>query len=830
MRRILLYLIICMPLPSIGQTLTGRVADSEGRPLVSVSVVAIDSDKSVVTFTRTGESGLFSLTIPQNVAIMAIEFGMLGMERQVISFDKFKNSQTVIMKPEAFTLKEVEVRPRRIRNKADTLTYSVAAFLQQQDRSIADVIAKMPGLEVKTDGTIEYMGKPINRFYIEGMDLLGGRYAQASENLQANMIKSVQVIENHQPVKVLKDINFSEQAALNLVLKDNAKQIWQGMADLAVGYGNGWLRSGRIIGMMFGRNLQSISMYKTDDTGKDIEHEVADLVDFDATAPTERSIVNNIATMTPGLDRKRSLFNDTHLTATNWLFRTKHGNDIRVQLTGLYDNSEQRQNSQTSYLDADSAVITELQDATSRRSEWGGTVLYRSNHDNYYFSNTLTGYIDFNRSSGISILNGTPTPQQVKLRKRYVIDNTELIKKLDDKHSISVTSLFSYSTLPTSLLVTNDSCQNLRQSMLFWDVSAFFQHKISSVTLTYKTGYHLQSQQMKTTLCDKYTEMLPYVEPQLSFRGNEWNINLKLPARWIYRHYGNLYDSQLLLTPRIFARYNLTSSLNISGTYNYNWSPSPLQVISILPVFVNRTIRRQGSGCLEHETGHYASLRLSYRHMSSGIFGTVSTSFQQMGNGTIYRSRMVGNTYQQVATGYRQNHENYTLYANIGQSLYWASLRMTISGHYSWGRYRLLRNNRLDLLHQQNALLTWQCSARPAMWLSIEERSEYTFQHRTLIKPLHAFTHHLRLYFFAGKWQMECSGELYHSNDEGISTYLNCDLSASYRTKLFEAGLACTNLMGTNHVTRHYTTDNSYAVFSTPLRPRELLVRLLFNF
>ena len=58
----------------------------------------------------------------------------------------------------------------------------------------------MPGMEVKPDGQISFNGKAINKFYIEGMDLMGDRYALASGNLLRKRVKSVEVLRNHQLV------------------------------------------------------------------------------------------------------------------------------------------------------------------------------------------------------------------------------------------------------------------------------------------------------------------------------------------------------------------------------------------------------------------------------------------------------------------------------------------------------------------------------------------------------------------------------------------------------------------------------------------------------
>ena len=193
MKLLLLYLIILVSLTGKAQTFTGQVTDKSGQPLASASVVAKGDGGSVVAFARAGQDGHFSLTIPQGKEAKSVEFLMMGFGKVVIPLKDYKNGQTIKMQEQAIALKEVKVTPQRIREQGDTLTYSVAGFMQKQDRSIADVIAKMPGLEVLPSGTIRYQGKAINKFYIEGMDLLGGKYAMASENLSADKVKSVQV-------------------------------------------------------------------------------------------------------------------------------------------------------------------------------------------------------------------------------------------------------------------------------------------------------------------------------------------------------------------------------------------------------------------------------------------------------------------------------------------------------------------------------------------------------------------------------------------------------------------------------------------------------------
>jgi hypothetical protein len=154
-RLLLLYILILLSLISKAQTFTGRVTDKGGNPLVSASVVAKGDGSSVVAFARAGQDGRFSLTIPQGKEAKSIEVMMMGFGKEVIPLKDYKNGQTIKMQEQAVALKEVKVTPQRIRAEGDTLTYSVAGFKQKQDRSIADVIAKMPGLEVQPNGAIK---------------------------------------------------------------------------------------------------------------------------------------------------------------------------------------------------------------------------------------------------------------------------------------------------------------------------------------------------------------------------------------------------------------------------------------------------------------------------------------------------------------------------------------------------------------------------------------------------------------------------------------------------------------------------------------------------
>ena len=136
------------------QTYSGNVVDTTQKPVAAVSVTLLNESGKVVAFARTGKDGAFAVKMPEGKNAVDISFSMMGFAKVQISLSEFRNGQTVVMTEEGLDLKEVKVSAERIRQSGDTLVFSVDGFKQKQDRSIADVIKKMPGLDVLENGKI----------------------------------------------------------------------------------------------------------------------------------------------------------------------------------------------------------------------------------------------------------------------------------------------------------------------------------------------------------------------------------------------------------------------------------------------------------------------------------------------------------------------------------------------------------------------------------------------------------------------------------------------------------------------------------------------------
>ena len=265
-----LLLIALLPVQAlIAQTLlSGRVSDTADLPLPNINVMVYAAgSRSMAAFGVSDGDGNYKISV--NVTADSLDLKANSAFFEKITLRIANRSQTVdfILREEVQELKGVTIRARSIEQKGDTLEYIVGSFVQKQDKSIEDVLKRMPGIEVEDNGKITYQGLPIQKFYVEGMDLMGGSYAAVSKNLPHQSVSSVEVYENHQPIKMLEDRISSEQASINIKLAKNTALT--GTAKVGLG---AWpfLRNVNLTPMLFSGKVQALAAYRTNNTGEDL--------------------------------------------------------------------------------------------------------------------------------------------------------------------------------------------------------------------------------------------------------------------------------------------------------------------------------------------------------------------------------------------------------------------------------------------------------------------------------------------------------------------------------------------------------------------------------
>ncbi|HRC67839.1 MAG TPA: hypothetical protein PK976_07850, partial [Bacteroidales bacterium] len=193
----------------------------QNKPLsdIHVMVSMLHSD-NIVGFDITTDEGQFRIHLRCVGDSVRIKTSSVSHEDFKVMIACKSQHLDIILKESVKDLKEITVKARHVIKKGDTLSYLVKPFAREQDKTIAEVIRRIPGIEVETSGRILYEGTPISNLYVEGMDLMEDRYSLLTDNLPYDKVSTVEVITNHEPVKILQKYSTSGKVALNLKLRN----------------------------------------------------------------------------------------------------------------------------------------------------------------------------------------------------------------------------------------------------------------------------------------------------------------------------------------------------------------------------------------------------------------------------------------------------------------------------------------------------------------------------------------------------------------------------------------------------------------------------------
>ena len=100
--------------------------------------------------------------------------------------------------PKAVQLKEVTINgvPTVI-YKQDTVEFKASDYKIRDGDTLDELLKKIDGFEVGKDGTLLYQGQEVKKARLNGKDFIGGNVAQAIQNLPAEIMEKVQVVDDY---------------------------------------------------------------------------------------------------------------------------------------------------------------------------------------------------------------------------------------------------------------------------------------------------------------------------------------------------------------------------------------------------------------------------------------------------------------------------------------------------------------------------------------------------------------------------------------------------------------------------------------------------------
>lgn len=869
----------------------GIVKNSNGKPLLGVNIIIEDpKDELVVAFGFTNKEGRFELSITDSISkfkTLIITVGLMGYITQSFPLKIPILSIEVTLQPQTSTLPEVTVKNSKpnVRFKSDTLSFSVASFEERGDRVISDIIRKLPGVEVDQNGKITYQGKSITHLYIDGDDILDGRYNVATRTLPVDLVDKIQILENHQAIKAFRDIIPNNQPAMNIHLKDNARVKLISEGNLSVG--DPKLLESNFNNMLFKKRVKFINYFKSNNTGFDLND---DLISHTngynqnnavVESFSERNILSLRTAGTPDIFKPRYLFNKSYLLNINTLF--KLDDETGLKLNAFYIRQQVTQNYyyQSEFLlPLDTIRYIETQYWQSNEPAVQMNLNYHANKKKYLLTNTTSWKTS--QKDLVSNLNSqlSDSIRQAHQYQLSILSNSFSYIRLFKKNtSLEVFSNINFSKHPEQLLIRPgfnehffdekkilELNQNFKQPTFQINKQLKIRKPVNDFAFSIKTSWDFQKSTIQSSLRfldsnnnikfanDSFQNNLDWQRSITNFEiisemnTSKWNIHLTIPFTSQITIYGDqkfarkeIKNHFTSLNPTFKIDYKLNSYHQLNFFFTRAFSQGGISEGYQGFILMNyRTLNRNIAPLSE-----YYSNSLTFNH---AYRNPVKLLFINSGISLIdYRGNAQSSSYldEQILISQRTLFD-YSIkmknaYSSISKYLF--NLKTTISAKVIWQKNNQIQLINSSLVNFNNFTTTysWTIHSKVKKWASLDYRGSYSHimnksvERSSNINPevvkllRHQFEFNLTPYSdFITKLKLEN----YHNKgfDKNVfsSTFIDIVLLKKIPKHRINMECVISNLANQLSYSIIQTQNNNTTLSYFPLRPRMFLIKLNF--
>lgn len=717
--------------------LKGKVKDTKGNAIASASVNLKDKENNILSFTRTDEKGNYTLSFTEENKNLNLEVTVIGYGKQTQEVSELSHSYDFTLAESQINLQTVVVKNRpSLTQKGDTLDYKTSDFAGKQDRSIGDVIRKMPGMEVADNGKISYNGKPISNLYLDKDNLLDDRYGIGTKSIPHGAVEKVQVIENDQPIKMMRKNNMSDDVALNLVFKEEAKL--KVMGEVKAGLGTPDRFDGNVNAMLFKKNIKFINNAKGNNIGIDpgIDLTSFNMADYLKRLDNDKpsNFLSAGAAGVPTLPQNRSLFNKAGLANLNNLYKFNEDLQVKANIAYLYDERKQLYNKfSETYLPGQTIAYNEIQENRIRPQQLQAKLNLNGNAEKYYLNNTFTAdYKPFSTNSNV-VINGTGASQDLTQETFDLSNEFSYRKKLKSENTLNFYSFINRSSQPEVLNIRpglNEAILNngapyagLDQyvSVPTWYTNNFLSFAVvkGKLVQTYKAGFNIQRQELNSSLYrvqnNLSAELISadminsltwdknkwYTEASYEYSGDKVKIGLNLPLSYNQLSYNdgakNLdqHIDKVFLNPALNVKYQMSPENYITANYNFRNELGGIEDVYRGTILKNyRSLFANNAPVSERRT-HFVGAGFNFRKAMQMLFYNFNISYSTSELNTISSYTLSNNIQQRIVLPLANGTTNLGLGGNISKYLF--SLKSTVNAGISYNHttFEQLQNNEL---------------------------------------------------------------------------------------------------------------------------------------
>ncbi|MDZ4713828.1 MAG: TonB-dependent receptor [Cytophagales bacterium] len=234
MKKIFLFLFLTAGVAASAQkfSIKGQAVDSANSSMPSATVMLLHAkDSSLATFGVTDKQGAFELkNVQRGDYQVKITFVGYATAVRKISAAEFSAPVLEIGKLQMLSasqeLESLIIRGERapVTVKRDTIEFNASSFKVRANANVEDLLKRMPGIEVDTDGSIKAQGEQVQKVMVDGREFFGRDPKLATRNLPADAIDKVQVFDKKSDQSIFTGIEDGQrEKTINLELKEEKR-------------------------------------------------------------------------------------------------------------------------------------------------------------------------------------------------------------------------------------------------------------------------------------------------------------------------------------------------------------------------------------------------------------------------------------------------------------------------------------------------------------------------------------------------------------------------------------------------------------------------------
>lgn len=870
----ILVFILCFSVSGFSQIkISGKLKTVNGNAIsgASVTVTELNTD-DIINYDISDNKGFFSILVNSKSKEIQLNIRSMGFKTVVKVIDNNAQTLNFVLEDQITELKEVVVKNSPITKRGDTINYSVNAFTKQEDRTIADVLKNMPGIEVLSDGKILYQGKPINKYYIEGLDLLEGKYNLANSNLPHKEVTKVQVLENHQPIKILDSLVYSDQAAINIKLKNS--YTFTGQAKLGSGF-SPLLWDVNFTPMLFSKKQQMLSSYQSNNVGNNVASQLKTLTIEDLLEQFERNdekqdwlAIQQLEV--PSFSEQRWLDNNIHLITTNYLQKLKKEYELRLNVSYLNDYQQQNGFTNTQFFTANDTIsLFENKKNQLYTNTLETNLTLQKNTNKNFFKNSLIfqGFWDSER--GAIQLNDDNINQNLSNRYFKLSNDLKTLFPLG-KQIATLKSYIGFNRTPQSLSVNpgqfsdvlnngnayDEVRQDVELNTFYTNNSLGFTKGWKQFSFSPKVGLQFEKQQLESSILISeitnnnfennldWSRSKLYVDLQTQYQKDKWRMELSTP---INIHSYQLEDrplqrsqdlSRLTFEPRVSLTYDLTSFWRLGLSANLSNQFGNINQVHYNYVLQNyRNLQRIDAPLPEMQNIGY-SASIGYRNPIKSLFFNVIYSNTTTENNLLYNNQILDNGATELQAIERDNKRfSQNIMTRVSKYFSDYNTNLTLSANYSLQDFKQILNAEITDIANQNWRLNGKIDTDITDWLNTEIESVFQFSNnqiqeqnnQTITQQFHKFN--INIYpnenQYIGLKTEYVKNNLFTENTENF--FADLVYRYTWKKKNIDFEFQFNNLFNTENY-RTVNIDNfSYVESNFRLRPRQVLFNIRFS-